>query len=753
MPSRKSVFISILLKGLSSVIIQTLLIRELLIVFYGNELTFGIILSIWLLSGAVGASLLGNLFKSSSARPFAFFQFLLGALAPFSLALIRSSKILLNIPFGEALSLGQAILIAMICLAPCALCDGALFNIGFRLFSSLTHKKESPAAKIYLWECLGSIIGGFLFTFILLKYMNSFEIMIMISLLNLLCANFLLLNEKNRLYRAFMAILFLNALAFLCLSGKIQGLTLNKQWKDRDLVRYANSVYGNIAAVKDAGQYTLYYDGLPSVVIPTQEEYFTEDFVHFPLLAKPESKNILFIGNAVGGLIREAQKYAAVSKIVYVELDPLFLRTIRSLKEPATEAELNDPRVKVVLKDARNFIKETKDKFDIIYLNTSLPTSLSLNRYYTEEFYREVYSVLNDSGIAVFKTWGSLAYLSQELKDMNATMIKTLSRVFPQIRMIPGDGFNIFLVSKTRQDYDPYILGARLKYYNIPAYLINTDYIALRLQKPYLEWFLTNMQAEIKNAGINRDLKPQGLYDGLRLYYSQFSKKIPQLIGGFKKIRTKTLVFYLAFLSLFWWWRMRHSKNLGPAYKMTIISTGMYCLAAQIAVIFLFQSLLGYLYQWLAILTMSFMAGASLGAYTANRKISFFNTASKLVRVEIALPALTSFLMIIAVLFFEKAGGSLSRWLLSLVSVSAGFMVGLELPIVFELYKHAKRLHHTEYAKTAGLFYSLDLLGACLGAIIAPLVLIPSSGIIAATQILFLVKAANATILWSLTKE
>ncbi len=45
---------SLLIMGLSGIIAQILLLRELLVSFYGNELTLGIILANWLLLEAFG---------------------------------------------------------------------------------------------------------------------------------------------------------------------------------------------------------------------------------------------------------------------------------------------------------------------------------------------------------------------------------------------------------------------------------------------------------------------------------------------------------------------------------------------------------------------------------------------------------------------------------------------------------------------------------------------------------------------------
>ena len=50
---------AILLSGFTAMASQIVFMRELLIVFYGNELSIGLILGAWLIAGAVGSSILG----------------------------------------------------------------------------------------------------------------------------------------------------------------------------------------------------------------------------------------------------------------------------------------------------------------------------------------------------------------------------------------------------------------------------------------------------------------------------------------------------------------------------------------------------------------------------------------------------------------------------------------------------------------------------------------------------------------------
>ena len=736
MPQKKLILSAILLKGFSAVIAQTLLIRELLVVFYGNELTFSVILSIWLIAGAIVSGLLAGLFNKAkdSLRPFCLFQILLAFWLPCAIIFIRTSRTFLSVPAGEVLNIAQITLIALVSLSVLALSDGALFTLGFRLIPSV--------AKIYLLESLGVMIGGIIFTFALLVFLGSFQIAFLVSGLNLLACSLLLLKDKNHVLKIGAGLLFLISLNLYARSEALQEITLKEEWKNRPIAAYENSRYGNIVALKEKNQFTIFSNGMPSVSLPSPETYFTEDFVHIPMLAKPGVKKVLFAGAAVGGLIREALKYP-IERIVYVELDPAFINIIRRLADPLTTAELKDKRVDIKLTDARNFIKTTREKFDAVFVNTGLPTSLSINRYYTKEFFKETRSCLNIGGIAVFKTWGSLSYLSKEAKKINASMLATLMKEFKYCGVVPSDSFNLFIASDEKINLNPEALSANLKRLGLKTFLINPEYLSLRLQAPYREWFYDNIKGPLKSASINRDLRPTGLYEGLSLYYSQFSKRIPKIFGGFGRVRpgyvALGLIFFLAIWRLF-----IIKKNVKLlCLDFTILSTGFFAMALQTLVLFLFQSLLGFLFAWLAILTTSFMVGASSGAFIAYKKLKILSEYKKLGWIEILLPLSSALALLATAYLYANGHASFThiKWLFSLISVATGLLVGIEMPVIFSL--SGSGLTGNASQKRAGRLYSLDLTGACFGVLLTPLVLIPSCGIIPTALILCLLKLGN----------
>ena len=53
---------------------------------------------------------------------------------------------------------------------------------------------------------------------------------------------------------------------------------------------------------------------------------------------------------------------------------------------------------------------------------------------------------LEDGGILALTLPGSLTYLSEELKNLNACILNTLRDTYPYVRVIPGE-FNLFRAS------------------------------------------------------------------------------------------------------------------------------------------------------------------------------------------------------------------------------------------------------------------------------------------------------------------
>ena len=251
-----SLKISLLIMGLSGIVAQIVLLRELLISFLGNELTLGIILANWLILEAVGSFLFGRSVEKIKKKMevYVFLQIFFSVAIHFSIYLSRIFKTTLLTTLGEGLGFIPIFYSSFLILLPVAVSHGALFTYGSKLYSQYEKKDATSIGKVYVLETLGSIIGGFLITFVLVQYFDSFVMAFMISLLNALASSSLLWPGKRpflliRNSPWFLSILYVLLFLFLLftpISKKIHLSSLQWQWRGLNVINNENSIYGNI---------------------------------------------------------------------------------------------------------------------------------------------------------------------------------------------------------------------------------------------------------------------------------------------------------------------------------------------------------------------------------------------------------------------------------------------------------------------------------------------------------------------------
>lgn len=101
------------------------------------------------------------------------------------------------------------------------------------------------------------------------------------------------------------------------------------------------------------------------------EKAYHEMLVHPAMTVHPEPKKVLIIGGGDGGALREVLKHP-VDKVTLVEIDE---RVVNVSKEflPELSKGFDDPRTEVVIMDAAIYVKEKKEKYDIILVDSSNP--------------------------------------------------------------------------------------------------------------------------------------------------------------------------------------------------------------------------------------------------------------------------------------------------------------------------------------------------------------------------------------------
>ena len=145
---------------------------------------------------------------------------------------------------------------------------------------------------------------------------------------------------------------------------------------------------------------------------------------HLPLLLHPGPEKVLVIGLASGVTVGGVGSHA-VRNIRVVEIVPAVVEAAR-LFSPHNGNVLDDPRLEIVLDDARAHLLVSADRFDVITSQPSNPWIAGVANLYTVEFYDLIRSRLKPGGL--FCQWVQAYHLDPA--DLRA-IVASFLRIFP----------------------------------------------------------------------------------------------------------------------------------------------------------------------------------------------------------------------------------------------------------------------------------------------------------------------------------
>jgi spermidine synthase len=159
-----------------------------------------------------------------------------------------------------------------------------------------------------------------------------------------------------------------------------------------------------------------------------------------------------------------------------------------------------------------------------------------------------------------------------------------------------------------------------------------------------------------------------------------------------------------------------------------------------------FQAVYGYVYQQLALVIAAFMAGMALGSWLEMRRT--VHGGMRVLGIMQALVALAPLLLVGLFELIGRASGTTtliaSRTAFPALALVSGMLGGYQFPIASRIF-----FAGTRKEERPGTLYALDLAGACLGAVLFSVWLVPIFGFLKTavlSAMLSLAPAALATL-------
>ncbi|MBC2717670.1 MAG: hypothetical protein HF978_20395 [Desulfobacteraceae bacterium] len=676
--------------GIGSITTQLVTIREFLSQLNGNEFVIALILFNWLFIGGMGTLLAGPLSKNASVRKFYWISICLVILAPIQLIAIREIHDLIFMP-GSSIGFYPTLAYTFFSITPYSLLLG--FILPYSLIVIKRRITEYPGTQIYIFDNIGDISGGALFSFVLV-YLTTPLQAVFIAHLPLLIALYRLYASayKNKSMPVIGTILGLTAL-IVAINFEIPTLTP----KNGELAYYQETPYGRIQIIKNEEQYTLIQNGRP--VYSSQNLTAAEEVVHYPLSQIDSIRHVLMI-SAENLMMVEVKKHHPET-IDYVEIDPAI-----------TEVEFRFgllkkfPEMKVIHQDGRQYLKKTKKQYDAIIINLPEPDTFQINRFFTDRFFSIAGLHLTKGGVLSFSVKGFDNYISDNELQKISSIYRTTRLVFPHVLMIPGSRI-FFLCSDDPIETD------------IPGLLENKNISTAYISGYYYgnitpERINRLNQQLISSAPLNRDLSPHLVRILLEEWFSIFSTS-PAIF-----------VLILCVINIVYFFCI--SKE-----EFVLYTTGCFTMGAEILVIFAFQIFFGYIYLQIGLIITVFLAGilpgAVYGEYLRKRgkQILIFTDMTMIALMLIFIGAITLF------------AHHLPEYAFLLFGFAVSAVCGCQFPVALHLQGGGK--------PAAVKVFSADLIGAAFGTILTSILLIPFVGILWSAVALILLKIISLIIL------
>jgi len=685
--------LSLVFLGISSVTTQLLTLREFLSQFHGNEITFSLSIFSWLLLSG-----LGTLLAKSISRPsLSLLSLLLLVAALMPLAQIAGIRLLRDAAFLHGTSQGfyQILFFIIAASGPYCLVSGFILPI----IQSVSRRMDNPleSAALYLFDSIGDIVGGILFSFILVYVLHPFKA-IAVTSAPLVFLSLAGLRRSGSTVKLFLSYTLAASFFLVSLWPGLEKKTLSGQ--HGEILRYIESPYGRVIISEEADQKTIWEAGVP--LYSDRDLAGSAEKVHYILSQLDKVEDVLLVSGGLGETLNEVAKYNPRS-IDYVELDP-------SLTEAAKQYNLLSgwARARIINADGRLYLSGTEKRYDAIIFDLPEPDSFQVNRFYTEEAMALVKKAMRDKGVFAFALDYSQNYQSRAERRKFSTLFSTTAGHFRNVLVLPGE--RAYFLCSDADLFDD--IPERLKEKGIAS--------------EYIEGYFYGNATPERVRSLN-----------------QFSEREPSLNSDFSPGLMKTV---------FEQWFSRHGSSpvvffailaaLALSYlifikkgEYVLFSTGFSIMGTEMLVLFSFQAVYGYLYLQMGAIVTAFLFGLLPGAIIGRSRMGRLNPGKRLLQSDFLV------LLLLCVFWLWMAGSKLSPepWIFLAYSVLFSAVCGFQFPA-------AAFFLGEEKSPLAGCL-AADLWGAALGALVTGAFLIPWMGMERSVIALIIVKISSIIII------
>jgi predicted membrane-bound spermidine synthase len=458
-------------------------IRMLSLVLGSATHSFELMLSAFILGLAIGALLIQRADRlTAPLATLGWVQVAMGVLAVLTLPVYVASfewmaTLMATFTPTDSGYTGFSLVRYGLCLAvmlPATICAGMTLPLITRALLA-GPDGEAAIGKVYAWNTLGSIVGVGLAALVLLPALGLKSLLVVAGALDV-ALGLLVFTRLGRTRVA--AVAGLGAAAVigavivtvpleqrLVVSGVFRA-GADAMRRDDALLFYADGRTATVAVGEAAdGSRWISTNGKPDASlgawwrqacpVGTGQLRLAGDEgtqLLLPIIAQsfhPRATHAAVIGLGSGMSSHTMLAQPAVEEVATIEIEPAMVAGARSFL-PTNRRVFDDPRSRLVLRDAKAHFAVSPQRWDLILSEPSNPWVSGVAGLFTEEFYTRVASALQDDG--VFAQWLQAYQLDDALI---LTVLAAIDRVFPDWRVFQVSSGDLLVVATRRGALPP----------------------------------------------------------------------------------------------------------------------------------------------------------------------------------------------------------------------------------------------------------------------------------------------------------
>ncbi|HSJ99147.1 MAG TPA: hypothetical protein VLC53_18870, partial [Myxococcota bacterium] len=535
-PLGRAALVASALAGALALASEVLWTRALQVLVGNSAYAFATILVVYLVGVALGSAAFAGVVKRSRRLEVWMLALLLG-MGVWTIVAAGAFELLQSRFAGtsqQPITAGAMLLLyaqGAALLLPLAVLSGALFPVATRLLEpDAPDAGGEGVARVYGWNTIGAVAGSVLAGFVVAVHFDSLQAVHVVAAgyaLAALGVGALVVPSSGR--RAATAACLLLALALAGYGvAEARGTSrfvsaLERTRPGLEVTFHRPGLQGVTTVIRREGEP---YASLLLVNAQGMTAKLTDTkmMAHLPLLVHPKPEDTLVICFGMGTTFRAALSHGG--KVTAVELVPEVLEAFDQFFADADQVRRN-PNGRLIANDGRNFLKLTRERFDVITVDPPPPIDAAgVTHLYSQEFVALARERLAPGGL--FAHWLPFPGTGSGIESAQTfrMLLKTITVEFPHVlvaQAINGVGLHV-LASSEPIEIDREAIARRLADPAVAADLNEWQPVPLaffdRLEPPSeLDFVLQRGPRTVRIRGNGLDAVPPLTDDRPRLEF------------------------------------------------------------------------------------------------------------------------------------------------------------------------------------------------------------------------------------------